>query len=71
MTLIRDQRREHKAEKKVCLWEMIFQSLGDQQTQHRCTQGMSGVGEEEDRQTHTDGCVEEVAFFFFRIAQFL
>ena len=34
-------------------------------------QGMSGVGEEEDRQTHTDGCVEEVAFLIFRIAQFL
>ena len=38
---------------------------------------MSGVGEEDrqtDRQTHThtEGCVEEVAFFLiFRIAQFL
>ena len=33
----------------------------------RNTQGMSGVGKEEDRQTdtHTDGCVEEVAFFYF------
>ena len=39
----------------------------------RNTQGMSGVGEEEDRQTdtHTEGCVEEVAFFIFRIPQFL
>ena len=33
---------------------------------------MSGVSEEEDRHTHTDGCLEEVGFFFiFRIAQFL
>ena len=39
----------------------------------RNTQGMSGIGEEEDRHTHTQTrCVEEVAFFFiFRIAQFL
>ena len=35
MTLIRDHRREHKAGKKVCLWEIIFQALGDQQTQNR------------------------------------
>lgn len=35
MTLIRDHRREHKAEKKVCLWEIIFQALGDRQTQNR------------------------------------
>lgn len=26
VTLIRDQRRGHKAEKQVCLWEIIFQN---------------------------------------------
>ena len=30
----------------------------------RNTQGMSGVSEEQT-DTHTEGCIEEVAFFFF------